>query len=144
MPNPDYPEICLKGIKAKDCIGDDGNIRAHLLHFEKGRTDTSWKQSINWQDDDQAIEFTLRQRRQDGSLLFKFGVAPLSRIEIDRINSRPFVNGALSYERELLGDDNKYHGNLILEGRTTKLKMEAIAAILVSAQEKVIPQHLTE
>ena len=137
-----YPEYCLKGIKAKDCISDDGEIEAHLFEFKKRNDSEDWRQSVNWQDDDLAIEFTLRQTKPDGTLLFKHGIVSVSRREIDRINSRPSINGVLSYERDQL-PDNPYHGHLVLEARIPKRKMWKIAAILIIAREELIPQDPT-
>jgi hypothetical protein len=135
-----FPEYCLKGIKAKDCISEEGEILAPLLYFDKDVTSGSWRQSVNWQDDDLAIDFTLAQKRSDETLLFKYGLVSLSRSDIDRIKGRPYVNGALSYDREPL-PSNPYHGNLVLEDRVSKLRMKTIAAILVSAKERVFPQN---
>ena len=45
------------------------------------------EQSINWEDDDSVIEFTLNQRRtSDNDLQFKAGVVILSRSKIDELN----------------------------------------------------------
>jgi hypothetical protein len=135
-----YPDCCLKGIDLKDAISDDGEIGSHILYFKVAERPLSWeKQSINWQDDDSAIGFTLGQTNQDGTLQFKYGVLVLSRYEIDRINNRPQISGILSYEREPL-QYNDYHGNLLLAAGVSKKKMKQVAATLVAyATEKIVP-----
>jgi len=133
-----YPEYCIKGINLKDAYSDEGDLGSHVLYFDKDETNEGWKkQSINWQDEDSVIQFTLDQRNTDGTLQFRFGIAVLSRIKIDEYNVRPVINGALSYERERM-DNNEYHGNLILERSASKKKMKQIAAMLLLAVERSI------
>lgn len=67
-----YPDNCIKGIPNQDFILPDGTIGAHLFHFKEvnKRDDNFIEQSINWQDDDNAINFTLKQKK-DGDKQFK-------------------------------------------------------------------------
>jgi hypothetical protein len=135
-----YPECCLKGIDIKDAFSDDGELASCILYFKEAENPHCWrKQSINWQDDDDAIGFTLGQINQDGSLQFRFGLIVLSRQEIDRVNNRPQISRILSYEREEL-PHNRYHGNLLLATGVSKKKMKQVAATLAMyATEKTIP-----
>ena len=106
-----FPDNCIKGILNNSfLVEDDGSIAAHLFHFkpEHARDDGWVEQSINWEDDESVIEFTLTQRKDDGELQFKTGIAIIPREEIDRLNRRPTVSGILSYERQTL-EDNPYH-----------------------------------
>jgi hypothetical protein len=97
------------------------------------------EQSINWEDDDSVIEFTLNQRRTDGALQFKEGVVILSRSAMDRLNKLPLVRGLLGYERSPL-DGNPYHGNLLLPEEVPKAKMIRIAAGLALTMSGMITQ----
>jgi len=135
-----YPECCLKGINLKDAFSEDGDLQSHIFYFIRhDENPHCWKkQSINWQDDDSAIGFTLEQKNADGSLQFKYGIIVLLRQEIDRLNNRPQINGILSYDREVL-PDNRYHGNLLLAAGVSQKKMKMVAAILaIDATEKIV------
>ena len=98
------------------------------------------EQSINWEDDESATEFTLNQRRDDGELQFKTGVAIIPRAEVDRLNRQPTVSGILSYERQTL-EDNPYHGNILLRSDVPKPTMKKIAAGLALAVSQFIPRQ---
>jgi hypothetical protein len=134
-----FPENCVRGIFDATYL-PDGIVGSHLFHFNGPDRGDGWKeQSINWQDDDYAVEFTLNQTK-DGQLLFKAGVVILPRAEIDRLNSKPVVNGVLSYERQRR-DNNDYHGNLLLRSNVPSRQMKLIAAGLALAISEIIPQH---
>jgi hypothetical protein len=130
-PETGLPENCIKGIPNSSFI-HGGFIGAELFHFnERDNRDDGWsEQSINWQDDDHAIQFTLNQTKADGTLHFKAGVALLPRIEIDRIRDKFARIGLISYERKSL-PGNPYHGNILLNSEMVKLPvMKAIAGTL--------------
>lgn len=134
-----FPENCIRGIFDVSYL-PDGIVGSHLFFFNGPDRGDGWKeQSINWQDDGTAIEFTLGQRK-DGQLLFKAGAVMLARAEIDTLNSKPAVNGVLSYERQRL-DINPYHGNILLRSSVRKPQMKQIAAGLALAVSEIIPQH---
>jgi hypothetical protein len=134
------PENCVRGIFDVSFL-PDGIVGSHLFHFTGPDRGDGWKeQSINWQDDDSTIEFTLNQRREGGELLFKAGVVILPRADIDRLNSKPAVNGVLSYERQRLVS-NDYHGNLLLRSNVLSRQMKLIAAGLALAVSEIISQH---
>ena len=127
----DYPENIIKGIPNNDFLVKDGtnkNVHSHLFEF-KQREDGSVEQSINWEDDESVIDFTLNQKKANGDLQFKEGVVILSRAEVDKLNRRPTIGGVLSYERSPL-DGNPYHGNLLLQANVPKPIMKQIAAHL--------------
>ncbi|NQS97962.1 MAG: hypothetical protein HQ591_05870 [candidate division Zixibacteria bacterium] len=149
MINIDYPDNCLKGIPNRDFLFGDGTIATHLFYFEsEDAREDGWKeQSINWEDDESAIDFTLNQKK-DGDLQFKAGIAILPRKAIDRINRSPMVNGVLSYERKRTENNhNPYHGNILLKNDVIKSKMKQIAASLALGvdrrQSKVDREQIT-
>ena len=95
------------------------------------------EQSVNWQDDGSVIEFTLAQKKGDGTLQFTGGVVILPREEIDRLNNQPTVKNLLSYERQRI-DGNPFHGNILIRADTPKPILRMLAAALAVAVAKVI------
>jgi len=132
-----YPENFLKGIPNKQFLTENNFVSTDLFYFKQKRVDGALEQSINWEDDKDAIEFTLKQKKQGGILQFKSGVAIVSRERIDELINRPAINGFLSYERDVLRE-NKYHGNLLLRRSVSKPQMKQIAAGIALAVSKVI------
>jgi len=138
-----FPDNCIKGIPNSDFLLADGSAASHLFYFKKeqARVDGWIEQSINWEDDDSAVEFTLNQRKENGEKQFKAGVAIVPRNEIDRLGRLPTVDkGILSYERQCL-ENNHYHGNILLQTNVPKPTMKKIAAGLALAVSKIVPQH---
>jgi hypothetical protein len=144
FPNPEigmnFPYNCIKGIPNSNFLLEDGSVGSHLFYFkpEHAREDGWIEQSINWEDDESVIEFTLEQRREDGERQFRAGVVIVPREEIDGLNARPTVNGVLSYERQRL-ENNPYHGNILLRIGLPKPTMKKIAAGLALAISEIIP-----
>ena len=134
------PENCLKGIPNDTFLIVDGTVGSHLFYFkaEDIRDDGWTEQSVNWEDDDYAVQLTLRQRKPSGELQFRGGAVVLPRQEIDRLNSRHTVRDLLSYERQPL-EENPYHGNILLRAETTTPTMKLIAAGLSLAVSRIIP-----
>ena len=134
-----FPDNSIKGIPNKEFLIDETTVGSHLFHFKQTRDDEFVEQSINWEDNEFVIDFTLNQKRENGNLQFNAGVAVLPRSEIDRLNRRLAIRGLLSYERSPL-NDNPYYGNLLLQANVPKAKMRQIAAGLALAVSKIIPQ----
>ena len=133
-----FPENCIRGIPDKSFLINNRMASPNLFPFQEeyARVDGWIEQSINWEDDDNVIEFTLNQRKDDGKLRFSAGVAIIPRIEIDLLNSRPVIDGKLSYERYCL-EDNPYHGNILLQANIPKpLKRLIIAGLCLAASVK--------
>jgi hypothetical protein len=137
----DFPDNCIKGIPNDTFLIEDGSVGSHLFHFkDEHKRDDEWiEQSINWEDDDAAIEFTMSQRKDDGEIQFKAGIVILPRREIERISRQPTVHGIVSYERQPL-ENNRYHGNILLRADTPKPTMKKIAAGLALAVSRVVRQ----
>ena len=136
----DYPENIIKGIPNNSFLIEGRTVASHLFHFNQLRDDGGVEQSINWEDDESVVDLTLNQRKGDGELQFKEGVAILPRSEIDRLSSLPTIRGLLSYERSSL-DDNPYHGNLLLQANVPDRTMKQIAASLALAISGIITQN---
>lgn len=132
-----YPNNCLRGVFNKSAVRTDGRPETEV--FNQWQLDGGeFVQSINWEDDDGAIPFTLAQTRRDlETLQFPGGVAVLARIEIDNMMKWPANMGVLSYERAP-EDGNRYHGNLRLGPGVTKPHRTQIAGALALAVSSVI------
>jgi hypothetical protein len=138
-----FPDNCLRGIPNDQHLLDEGRVAPHLFHFkpeQSARTDGWIEQSINWEDDSSVVEFTLNQRKENGELQFRAGVAIISRSEIDRFNGRPAISGVLSYERQRL-ENNPFHGNLLLREDIPKVTMKMIAAGIACLVSSIVPQN---
>lgn len=135
----EYPDRCIRGIPNETYL-TDGGVAAHLFYFDFQYTrDDGWiEQSVNWEDNKDAIPFTINQKTTQGKQ-FKAGVAIVPRNQIDNIKSAPTIRGALSYERKSLSD-NPYHGNLLLISGTPPVKMKLIAASLALQVSEIVKQ----
>ena len=111
-----YPDNCIRGISDPHCLLEGGTVVSlHLFNFQKSPNNNGWsKESINWMDDEKALDFTLNQEKNE-RLQFKVGAAILPRADIDRINKRHSQTRPLSYERKPIENVNPYHGNLLLK-----------------------------
>lgn len=134
-----FPINSLRGILNNDYIVEDGTVASNLFFFDdKYIRDNRWiEQSINWQDDENAISLTLNQKKEDGTYQFKAGVAILPRKEIDRLINKPNVKGKLSYERQPI-ENNPYHGNLLLLNEIPKRTMKMWAAVLAVGVSEIV------
>jgi hypothetical protein len=138
----DYPENCLRGISAgNDKIDAFGKPNAVVFHFDRNPSrEGIWELSINWQDDEKAITFTLSQLRpKDNICKFANGLVVVPKQKIDEL-IRVYETLGLKYERNQF-KDNKYHGNLLLNGEVNPLEMKKLAAaIALIPSNKIIPQ----
>jgi hypothetical protein len=141
----EYPDECIRGISDRACLADDGTLGSGLFQFSHptDRTDGWLEESINWKDDEAAIQFTMDQTKEDGTIQFKVGIAIIPRAEIDRLNKLPSVNGVLSYERQA-SDSNRYHGNILLRANVPKLTQKRMCGSLASLVSfKIIREGVT-
>ncbi len=137
----ELPSNCIKGVSIQDQLIDSDVAAPLLFYFDMNskREDGFCEQSINWEDDNEVIDFTLQQKKFDSKLQFKIGAAILPRIEIDNLNKRDAIKNLLSYERQPLAE-NPYHGNILLKADVEKRKMKLIAAGMALAVSKIIEQ----
>ena len=137
-----FPDNCIRGITSEDFLVDDETVGSHLFYFkmEDARDDGWMEQSINWEDDASVIEFTLNQRKENGEIKFKVGVAIIPREGIDRLKKFPNVREKISYERQSL-ESNPYHGNILLKENVPKHIMKMIAGSLALAVARIVFQN---
>lgn len=136
-----YPNELLRGIPNDACIDEFGYPASNLFTFDNSsqqRTDGYKEESIAWRDHEEAVAILLNQKKEDGQIQFKIGVAVLSRHEIDRLIQRDWTRQSLSYERDDK-PENKYHGNLLLKVDVPKrVKKKITAQIACLASENPI------
>ena len=73
MKQNEYPEECIRGVSnPNDLIENNTVIKASVFQFQKNRfNDAGWiEESINWNDDQHAVNFTLKQKKEENQ--FKF------------------------------------------------------------------------
>jgi len=130
-----FPDNCIRGIFNSNCLLEGSNI-ATLTLYEFHRNPNragGWNEaSINWMDDEQAIDFTLKQTNDEGELKFEVGIAILPRIELDKL--RKVHTNFFDYERQRI-QDSDYHGNLLLRDETSKTRKTLIRAALAIHSE---------
>lgn len=138
----DYPDNCIRGL-SKGCeITVEGFAPEHAFYFDNVQRKDGWdEQSINWEDDESVIRFTLNQKKENGDIKYVNGVAVISRCNIDRLIDR-MAKGLLRYERKRI-DGNRYHGNILLKSGTSKKTMKIIAAGISLSVEKIVPSTST-
>jgi hypothetical protein len=139
--NP-FPDYCLRGISDPACIDEEGAPTASLFQFNNNhRLDGFSEESINWMDDEGAVELLLHQKKEDATIQFKHGAAVLSRKEIDRISKGHWIRDRLTYERAVV-EANTYHGNILLSYEIPKPRKRLICALLANAVEEIRPNPL--
>jgi hypothetical protein len=136
-----FPNNCIRGIKSPTDLNEDGFPGSQVFYFDLAhdRTDGWMELSINWEDNDSVIDFTLQQRKDNGEIKFKGGIAVFPRTEIDRLNGLPRTKDLLSYERKEL-PKIPFHGNILLRSTTKKQKMMQIA-VTIALAVTVVKRH---
>lgn len=140
MDTKDFPQEFLRGLASKDFVCD-GHVMASAFQFDEvGRADNMLEASINWLDDEGAIDIALNQRKKEnGKIQFSAGVARLD-LEQVKLFLYSFAPGTLSYERASLPENN-YHGNLLLPNTMKKaVKLQLMNALALAAGTNIIPQ----
>jgi hypothetical protein len=132
-----FPDSCIRGIPNEDFIIRENAVASHLFNFKDEHYRKGWlEQSINWNDEEQAIDFTLNQLK-NGVIKYKYGVAIVSRFKLDDLNRTLAIQGSLLYERNAL-EDNKYHGNILLNASVPKPLRRMVASGIALAVEAII------
>jgi hypothetical protein len=139
----DFPDHCLRGISKghiQNTLPELNKVSAVVFYPDEStsayRLDSGTETSINWEDDDKALEFTLNQTKDDLPQ-FPGGAVRLSRTAIEYVNTRPGMQGSLSYERAPL-PENQYHGNIVFRANLSKHVIKMIAAALAMESSQII------
>ena len=127
-----YPDHCIRGISVIDHLTPEGVASTALFQFTERANDDWDELSINWEDDGDALEFALNQRKDNGELQFRIGVVVIPRNKIDELNMLPTARGNLAYERQP-SETNRYHGNILLNKNISKTLKSMLRAGLAMA-----------
>jgi hypothetical protein len=135
-----YPDECLRGIPSRLDV-EDGLVKTSVFYFNDNyaKADGTLVQSVNWHDDENAIQFTRAQAKtDDGTPQFKGGIAVIPHAVLERISSLPTLEWRFSFEREAL-PNNPYHGNLTLAAQSSKQLRKQLAGALALAVSRIEP-----
>jgi hypothetical protein len=98
----------------------------NLYPFHNAGPDGWLEESINWNDDARAVQFTLEQK-DDGEWRYEIGVAILQRDEIDLMIRKRGIADRFKYERRPIQEPpNRYHGNLLMKNDIPRQVKESI------------------
>ena len=124
--------MLIRGMSNKEqCISEEGFVLPGAFQFDKfdpKQNAVYCELSINWCDDDGAIEVARNQINiRTGKPQFQAGLARLNRKMLDTNLKSYFDLNILRYERKPIVEDkanniveNKYHGNLLLKNDVSK------------------------
>jgi hypothetical protein len=133
-----YPDSCIRGIPNTNCLTEENTLASrNLFQFHRANADGWLEESINWNDDINAIRFTLEQKKDVGDeCKFGIGIAILVRNEIDLIIRKRGISDRLQYERKPIQEPpNAYHGNLLIKNDIPKQLKESIRSQLAWISE---------
>ena len=144
MTKENFPQEFLRGLSSKDFI-KNGIVVAAAFQFDSAqRSDNMNEASINWLDDDGAIETALTQRKDNGKIQFSAGVA---RLDLTRLKGvfQCIPSGIFEYERAPL-PKNPYHGNLLISSDADKQTKQLITngLALVAGNNIIQPKEQIE
>jgi hypothetical protein len=133
--SPPYPEYCLRGLRKRTHITENGlSVSSSAFHPDErtatGRQDNAFETSVDWEDEKETLSFVLN--RFD---LSTHGVARVAFAEIHSLSTIPHPAGSFGYERRPEPDD-KYHGNLLFR-QLPKPNQAMIAAALALRSELI-------
>jgi hypothetical protein len=135
-----YSDKLIRGISNPQMIDDQGKASGELFHFEdSGRIEGFSEVSINWYDDEGALDHILNQRKQDSAIQFKVGAAIILRNDIDHLIELLFKN-LIYYDRDKL-PDNIYHGNILRKSEVTKQIKTTISQAIALKVNYFVPQN---
>jgi hypothetical protein len=138
-----YPNELIRGITNKDYLDEDGRASTAMFQFDENeeRTDDFMEVSINWNDDDGALNHILNQCKKDTSeYQFKIGAAFISKQMLDQVLNSFNYRGRLSYERHPL-HNNTYHGNLLMQKNMNKGQRAMIAGSIALCITDIIKRE---
>ncbi|MHC1787386.1 MAG: hypothetical protein AB9880_10035 [Christensenellales bacterium] len=119
MDNQKYSHDFFRGITDKQNICD-GYVMCGAFKFDEPIRSDGYKElSINWNDNDDALQSMLDQKKEDDRLKFPAGAARLDLANVKLTLSSYINDKSLSYERRIV-DGNPYHGNLLISGKLDK------------------------
>jgi hypothetical protein len=143
MNTEEYSNEFLRGISSTDYVSN-GQVLYTAFKFDviPDRNDHMLESSINWLDDDGAIEEVLNQRKDNGKIQFSAGAAKLN-LDTVKLFFTNIPKDAFSYERAVV-PGNAYHGNLLLSESCDKnIRHLIMNGLALAAGTSIIPQTNT-
>ena len=153
MIQKDFPDELLRGISnsSEQFITPEGYPTQAVFKFDEydpERTDGYRELSINWLDDEGAIDVLLSQINIKKNILqFQGGYCRFPRVFLHTMKAY-FDNGHLTYERrpiEACEDngfvENKYHGNILMKSGLSKQAITNIQVTLAGLAGAAIPRE---
>lgn len=135
----EYPETCIRGIP-NDSYLEDGLPSNRLFSEFKvnpDRDDDFMEISINWNDNEEALQKIFEQKKKDSDdLQFKAGGAIIDRKGLDKLKSNIQIKGLWNYERREL-PENKFHGNLLMKPGISSSKKNMIVSAMALCVTRV-------
>ena len=130
----EYPETFLRGVPNDKDFVYGVYPQTSLFRFETNpdREDDGYDElSINWEDDEKAVDLILCQQKKDKEgkpcIQFDYGYSRMRLSHVATMVSAHIKDGVFAYERRPVGaselnPENPYHGNLLFNREKKELK----------------------
>ncbi len=134
-----FPNLFIRGISNKQDLDEESIVLSGAFDFQEVSREDEYgnELSINWIDDDGAIDEAKNKEKENGELQFKAGLAILNRTKIDLFFHDHIEQNRFNYERDAL-PNNKYHGNLLINKSVKKSIVKILKASLSLCVDKVL------
>lgn len=127
----EYPDEFYRGISSPSDITDSGYVTAGAFQFDQydsQRGDEYCELSVNWHDDDEALQVLLNQHKpKKEDKQFKGGYCKINRALLNNMFKVYMTDRTFSYERRPVAaveendyQENRYHGNLLMKNTLDK------------------------
>lgn len=136
-----YPDRFFRGINPVFC--EYGYLLPEAFQLDPVREDGYCEVSITWDDEPEAFRVIASQKKDDGSIQFKGGIAEIERKELDQKLEAQIRIKNLAYERRPT-TNNKYHGNLLILNALDKTRKTMIKSQLALLGAKILPNPFIE
>jgi len=139
-----YPEKFIRGVSSLDYVDAEGRASAAIFQFKENvnRNDGFFESSINWYDEENALQLIMEQRKEtdEHTYQFRYGVAIIERSDADRIVKNPSYKNVFGYERSSL-ENNPYHGNLLLKYNSLEKRIRDVIAAGLALNAQLVPRE---
>jgi hypothetical protein len=137
-----YPDKFIRGVANPSYVDADGRASAEIFQFDDAsRPDGFYESSINWYDDECALQLVMEQRKDKdpATYQFRYGAAVIERYDADRIINNALYKSVFDYERApIVG--NQYHGNLLLQHNALEKRIRNMIAAGLAINAQLIPR----
>ncbi|HRW07674.1 MAG TPA: hypothetical protein P5121_21375 [Caldilineaceae bacterium] len=131
----DFPKRFFRGVGREKYV-DEFNLISHEVFVPNKKTaeyreDSGYETSINWEDNEEVLEFTFKDRQ-----ISPHGVVGANTEEIQNANSKPNLKtlienlGRLVFHERAALDTNPFHGNIVFSCDLPKAAQRAICSHL--------------